>query len=456
MSVSENSTFEISLRISDPQIISYLNKFTADQRQQKAIEAMKVGIIALESASPTLDARIVEEKFKNTEDAINRCIVDFQLKTGNTLKEYFAEKGEMPTKLDAFLGERGKLHGLFSDYFRKDGGTLVSLINSQIGPGSEFFKSLDPTSRESVIAKLEDAVKKNLDSALKDLSAQFSLDEENSALSRLKKSIRDEIEELKKSNSESFANIIKELSHAKGKAEEAKLGTRKGLELEELLYDYLSPKCINKNDMLSLTGKTAGVIKQCKVGDLCVEIDNDMIPTQKQIVIEVKGSMGYTMQKAIDELDRGKKNRKASIGIFAFEKGCEPDDMGDLKIHGHDFYITIDRNALENAEPLPYLNAAYDLSRLLVLAFEKEKSEVSFDREFFEAKVKEILNIVVKQSDIDASVKQISSSAATLKKQIESFRETIETEITLLLRCFSGTEDNADDPGETGTEDEEE
>lgn len=454
MSVSEQSSFEISLRISDPQIISYLNKFNEDQRQQKAIEAMKVGIIALESASPTLDARIVEEKFKNAEDAINRCIQDFQLKSGNTLKEYFDEKGEMPAKLDAFLGERGKLHLLFSDYFRKDGGALVRLINSQIGPGSEFFKSLDPTSRESVIAKLEDTVKKNLDSALKDLSAQFSLDEENSALSKLKKSIRDQIEELKKSNSESFANIIKELSHAKGKAEEAKLGTRKGLELEELLYEYLSPKCINKNDMISSTGKTAGIIKQCKVGDLCIGIDEDLIPTKKLIVIEVKGSMGYTMQKAIDELDKGKKNRKASIGIFAFEKGYEPDDMGDLKIHGHDFYITIDRIALENGEPLPYLNAAYDLSRLLVLAFEKEKSEVSFDREFFEAKVKEILDIVLKLSDIEASAKQISSSAGTLKKQIESFRVNIQTEIGLLLKCFSGTDDNGEVLEEIETEDE--
>jgi hypothetical protein len=455
LSASENNSFELLLKINDPQIISYLNKFTEDERRQKAIEALKVGIIALESASPTLDARIVEEKFKSTQDAINKCIEDFQLKTGNTLKEYFDEKGEMPSKLDAFLGDRGKLRDMFSDYFRKDGGALVSLFNSQIGPGSDFYKSLDPSSRESVIAKLEDAVKKNLDGTLKELSAQFSLDEENSALSRLKKSIRDEIEELKKSNTESFSNIIKELSHAKGRAEEAKLGTRKGLELEDLLYEYISPLCINNNDMVALTGKMTGTIKQCKIGDICIEIDKDFIPAQKRIVIEVKGSMGYTMQKAIDELDKAKKNRDASIGIFAFEKGCEPDGMGDLKINRHDFYITVDRSALENGDSVPYLDSAYDLSRLLILAFEKEKTEVSFDREFFEAKVKEILNIVAKQSDVDTTIKQISSSATTLKKQIESFRETIEKEIMLLLKCFSGVKDNTDDFGEKETEAEE-
>lgn len=448
MSDCNSNSLEISLRIDDIHIISYLSKFAEDQMQQKAIEAMKVGIIALESASPTLDARIVEEKFKITEDAINKCIENFQLKTGSTLREYFDEKGEMPSKLDAFLGDKGKMHDMFSDYFRKDGGRLVSLINSQIGPGSDFYKSLDPSNRDSVIAKLEDSVKKNLEVSLKELTAQFSLDEETSALSRLKKAIRDEIEELKKSNAESFTNIIRELSHAKGRAEESERGTQKGTELESLVYDFMSPLCINNNDMISATGKTAGAIKQCKVGDICIEIDKDFISTQKTIVIEVKGTMGYTLQKAIDELEKGKKNRNAAIGIFAFEKGFEPDGMGDLKIHKHDFYITIDRAALENGEPAPYLDVAYSLSRLLVLAFEKENTTTSFDREYFGARVNAILEIVAKQSDFDATIKQISSSTTILKGQIKLFRETIENEIKLLLNCFSGIKDDSTETNE--------
>lgn len=71
--VSDNyqEPFYIELCVQDPIIIEYLIGFNESLREEKALEALRIGVIAIQSASPTLDTNIVEQKFKEVENNIN-------------------------------------------------------------------------------------------------------------------------------------------------------------------------------------------------------------------------------------------------------------------------------------------------------------------------------------------------------------------------------------------------
>jgi hypothetical protein len=61
----------LTLEVTDTVVFEYLLRFSDDERPQKALDALKVGVIAIQSASPSLDTRVVEEKFRQVEREID-------------------------------------------------------------------------------------------------------------------------------------------------------------------------------------------------------------------------------------------------------------------------------------------------------------------------------------------------------------------------------------------------
>jgi hypothetical protein len=53
------SPIPLNLEIEEPTIVRYLSQFDEQDWPEKATEAMKVGVIVIENASPTLDTRVV-------------------------------------------------------------------------------------------------------------------------------------------------------------------------------------------------------------------------------------------------------------------------------------------------------------------------------------------------------------------------------------------------------------
>ena len=60
----------LKLTVKDDNIIKYLMNYESPQREDKALEALKVGVIAILSASPSLDTKVVEEKFNKIERSL--------------------------------------------------------------------------------------------------------------------------------------------------------------------------------------------------------------------------------------------------------------------------------------------------------------------------------------------------------------------------------------------------
>lgn len=89
----------------------------ARSAKRKPSKPFKVGVIAILSASPSLDTKVVEQKFREVEDKLRGYAESFKTDLGNDLDRYFQkEKGDGPSTLESFLGNKSLLSESLKKY----------------------------------------------------------------------------------------------------------------------------------------------------------------------------------------------------------------------------------------------------------------------------------------------------------------------------------------------------
>ena len=424
---SHKDALILSLEISDPLIQDFLLQFPEDVREQKALEALKVGVIAIQYASPSLDTRIVEEKFREVEGDIRENVDAFKDELKVRLEQYFkTEGGSVPTFIEKHFGENGQISRILDAYFSSEKGRLVNIMEGQVGPNSFIGRQMDPNNREGLISQVEKAVEEILKGSSSQILSSFSLDDETSALSRLKRSVREEIEKLQKITVEHYSEIRGILEKEKGRAEEAIKGTSKGREFEDSLYEYLARTAGSMEDISENCAGAKGLVAYEKVGDYTVTLGETSRAPGKKVVFEAKKATNYNMKKTLEELDRAKRNRGAEIGIFIFCKGCEPVEAGDFYRTGNDFIVTVDEEKLERNETLLFLEAAYKIARTLIVTRAREEEEEAIDTEYIRGEMENITLAMKNASDIYIKANTIRNSADSIEKTMNKVIAKIE------------------------------
>lgn len=417
----------LNLEVTDAVVGEYLRGFSGEERQRKALDALKVGVIAIQSASPSLDTRVVEEKFRQVENQIDEKIASFRDDLRERLERYFrAEGGTVPLCIERHLGENGSLSKILETYFSSEKGRLCDILDGKVGPNSYLGRQIDPANREGLQSRIEKAVEEILREGSGRILESFSLDDETSALSRLKRSLREEIERLQKSTSEHYAEIRSLLEKEKGRLEEARRGTAKGRDFETALYHHLAAVARNLDDASENTAGAKGLVAYEKVGDYVVRLGESTRAPGKTIVFEAKKASGYTLKKTMEELDRAKKNRGAEIGIFAFARGMEPPEVDDFYRYGNDFVVTVDEEHLADGKPLIFFDAAYRIARTLIVSRVREEEEQAVDADYIRSEMENIIGALRYASDIFTKAGTIRNSADAIEKDTEKLQAKIE------------------------------
>jgi hypothetical protein len=235
---SENGSMHLDLEVYDPVVVGFLSPFEGPARTAKALEALRVGAGVLQIASPMLDTQIVKDQFG-----------EMQKEFGEALARYFAEKdGIVPKSLCDAFGDKGALSQFFLRYFDPETGRLVRLMDGQVGPSSRFAKLFDPKSKDGVIATIEDKVKQLVEAKLNEVLTEFSLDDDDSAMSRLKTMIDN-----------AFSGLREALGVKAARAEEAERGHVKGFSFEENLYEVVAEMGRQFGDETELVRGTPGI-----------------------------------------------------------------------------------------------------------------------------------------------------------------------------------------------------
>jgi hypothetical protein len=408
-----DSFITLNLEVREPLLVAYFERWEEPERSAKAIEAVKVGVIALQTACPTLDTQIVKDQF-----------AEMQTDFGRALIRYFAaEDGVVPKSLNDAFGEKGTLPQFFQRYFDPATGKLVRLIDGQIGPASDFGRRFDARNKDGIIAVIEEKVKTAVNAKLDEVLKEFSLDEDDSAMKKLMTKMDD-----------AFSKIREGLGIKAARMEEAERGHVKGFDFEKDLYSVVAEIGRQFDDETEFVRGTPGVCKR-KTGDHLITLGKTTGAPGLRIVVEVK-DQAYKAKDAISELQEAKKNREAVSGIFVFAKGREPVEFGNFKRIDNDYYCTVDKAALAEDGPLPFMYAAYELARVQAVTTVRKEAAGKLDLEKVQQNIDGIASLVPSLGEIITKAGTVQKSGEFIENTAKAIKDDITARTAEILRVL--------------------
>jgi G:T-mismatch repair DNA endonuclease (very short patch repair protein) len=403
----------LTLEITDPEVLAELGRHPEQEaRERHALAALRVGVLALRAASGQIDAGAIREAgmalVAEVRELLSARAAEVTERVAATLTQYLdPQSGVLPQRLQALLRQDGELERLLRAHVGGDDSLLARSLAAHLGEGSPIFKLLSPHDANGLRAQLtrtiEDALAEQRkvilrefsldqkDSALSRLAREFSLDDDGSALSRLsrllsatseqigknltldddasalarlKRELLSTIDRLAKDNVEFQAQVREALARLDTRKKHEARTTTHGVAFEERLGALLAVEAQRLGDLFEATGETTGAIKQCKKGDYVVELGAESVAAHARIVWEAKEKQSYALRAALEEIAEARRNRQAQVGVFVYSRKTAPDALESLQRHGNDVVVVWDAD--DPASEL-VVRAAYSLARALAV-----------------------------------------------------------------------------------------
>lgn len=435
------SSLSITLDIRDRDIIRVMAPMDSTARKDYALAALKIGAVALERVSGQLDAHFIQNESTRLVARLREELQDHAKrmhdKLSSELAEYFNPKsGRFTDRVDRLIKRDGELEQLLSRAVGGEGGSQLSqTLAKHLGKGSDLMRILDPKQSDGLVLAIKKVVEEstglhkdkllgefsldnkqsalsrmvaelktqssslshdvqilrnefsldktesalsrlvrsmekyqkditkefdmsNQDSALsrfdsmlqhtnQTIAANLTLDNESSSLSRLRKEMLSILEEHKRTSTQFQEQVKVAMAQMASVRRETDKSPKKGINFEDALARLLSAACTSKTgggDFVTQTTATVGLIKNCKIGDVVVELGPESVAPGAKIVFEAKNERGFDSRKQMDEIEIAKKNRAAQIGVFVVAKGstANADELNSFTRHGNNLFVQWD------------------------------------------------------------------------------------------------------------------
>ena len=382
-----------SLEVVDRALAGFLESRSPEDRAETVERAMRVGLMALQSASGSIDVDHVRRAFDklltDTSESNKKATAEVE----EILRKTFAnEGGALPATLERFLGDKGELALFTKDLFdenRRDSalGKLNTILGTYFdGDASKLAHLLDPTREASPLSGFRAEIAKRFDDVLLKI---VELDASQKA--------------------------------AKG---ERKKGTAKGADFESRVIAEYTELLRATNDEIEGTGGVTGAVPDSKKGDAVITINGrDASASVLRIVVEVKDKAmtGPAIEK---ELAEARENRKAEIALMVFSEAAAPAGASPFVISRHGVYCVVDPEAPDVA----ILEAGYRLARISALI--RAKSEGSgADLSAVKDAIDALRSRLDSVKEIKKTLTAIDSTTEKARDELDALRTAIVTEI---------------------------
>ena len=346
--------------------------------------------------------------------ALLRTTVEMQLSSQRErlLKEFSLDNGE--GALCRLLKEITSKHGDFTD-------NMKAKID-------EVVKEFSLDKKDSALSKLVEQVNR----AQLTITKEFSLDNETSALQKLKRELMTILEAQVKSSTDFQEEVKVALGQLVTKRQVEARGTQHGATFEDALIEFLAAECQPRGEIVENTTGKVGLIRNCKVGDVVVELGCDSAAAGARIVIEAKEDGSYTLPKAREEIDQARKNRDAQFGVFVFSMRSAPAHCEALCRSGNDLFVVWDA---EDVTTDGNLKAALEIARALCVRQRQAKEQQSVDFSIIDRAILEIEKRVGRLDQIRTSAQTIENSSKKILDQVEKDRTSLDKQVEILREC---------------------
>jgi hypothetical protein len=358
-----------------------------------------------------------------------RILSEFSLDQPNSaLKRLVKDIESKSEQLQGSLAD--KIKGVVAEFsLDKEDSALNRLIkrveSAQKTITSEF--SLD--NEQSALSRMA----KKLDETTEAIDNNLTLDNDGSALYRLRRELMD-ILDLHANKAQAFQEEVKNtLAAMVAKRAESLKSTRHGLDFEDNVCAFVEEFAKRTNDVAERTGENTGKIARCKVGDCVLELGPDSAAPGAKIVIEAKEDKSYDVKSARLEIEQGRENREAGVGLFVMSKRTASDKWESFVRYGNDVFVIWDS---EDPSSDVSLNAALMLAKALAFRQRKAQDQAKWDLVPMENAIKKLEAETARLEKMKSAVDSIQRNGKTLADEIPKASATIEEQINELKTTF--------------------
>ena len=333
--------------------------------------------------------------------------------------------------LDEFSLDKpeGALSRMVSEIKEKHGEVGESLekqIDSVMG---EFDLGDKDSALSRLVARVEDAQDQ--------ISSEFSLDEDGSALAKMQKKLLETLESHRQTNERFQREVEGALREMVAGKRESEKSTRHGLDFEKDVFDFINNRSQESGDVAMPTGNTTGILRANKKGDVVVKLGADHIAAGAQIVFEAKQDASYTLDKALTELEEARKNRNAGVGVFVFSKRTVRESLNiePFSRHGDDIVVVWDS---EDPSSNIYLDVGLEVAKAISVQAKSQSDEVGEDFEAIDKAIAEIQRNTEGLSEITTAADSIDRQVDKILNRARIMRNGINRQVGILNAQIDG------------------
>jgi len=208
----------LDIDVTDPDSVRELNlKQEGRARNEYALSALHIGVLSMKHAEGQIDADAVRREGDHMLQELGHALENYkiQLHTDVTtiLREYFdPTNGRFQERLERLIRKDGELEQLLLKQIGSDGSELASTLAEHLGESSPIMRLLDPEESNGLLHAIRSSAEEALESERERILAEFSLDNKESALSRMVSELTENNGRLTGSLTSKIDEAIKEFS----------------------------------------------------------------------------------------------------------------------------------------------------------------------------------------------------------------------------------------------------
>jgi hypothetical protein len=185
----------LTLIVSDhDSVAELLQKSEGRERDEYALTALRIGLLALKHARGQIDADAVkregEKLLVDLKNALEQSRNEIHTNLTTALKEYFdPTSGRFQERVERLIKQDGDLEQVLRRQVGNNGSELATTLATHIGANSPLMRLLNPEESDGLVSSIRSTISEVVNGEQTRILSEFSLDNGDGALSRLIKEL---------------------------------------------------------------------------------------------------------------------------------------------------------------------------------------------------------------------------------------------------------------------------
>ncbi len=181
----------VHLAITDPEVLAAVSEYpNGPQRTEFVSTCLKIGVLSLRAAKGVIDGSAIRSAGDHLIDQLTERLSGYRVlleeNLAGSLKHYFDPTGGLfSVRVENLVKDDGELVRVIQGQVNAVQQNLSTTMERFVGENSAFLSLLDPSESNRLLAAMREAVDNVLQTEKAVILGQFSLDNPESALSRL-------------------------------------------------------------------------------------------------------------------------------------------------------------------------------------------------------------------------------------------------------------------------------